>query len=138
MATYLINIDGQFNDTFSYPWDSTTSLDASIDPLKRVRTLNALTEEVLFEAGTRDCTVIVYNRSTTDSIRVRLIQTGGMTFDINVKPNRFAAFPSRSINVSTSGGAFSSYVEWDEIRGQALAGIPEVEVLIIEEEDTNS
>jgi hypothetical protein len=138
MATYQITVGGQFNDTYSYPWNSTTSLDSSIDPLKRARTLNTSTEDVLFTVGTRDVTVVIYNRSTTDSIRIRLIETGGATADFNIKPTRFAAFPSRSLSVSTSGGAFSAFSEWDEIRGQAIAGTPDVEVLIIEEDESAS
>ena len=139
MATYQLEVSGQFNATYEYPFVTNLSITNCAEPLKRAMVAGTAADVLLFEKSTtNETTVLILNRSTTNHARIRVAETGGATVDFDLPPSRMLMVPSSGISVSTNEGAFSAFEDWDKIEARGIGGDAEVEILVIEQQTPTS
>jgi len=73
---------------------------------------------------------IIVNRDGTNFIRLRLADTSGHTADVKLLAGEYFVIHNRSLNVSTTEGAFSSFSSIDTISAQADTASCDVEILL--------
>ena len=73
---------------------------------------------------------IIVNRDGTNFVRLRLADTGGHTMDVKLLSGEYFVLHNRSLNVSTTEGAFASFSNIDTISAQADTASCDVEILL--------
>lgn len=74
---------------------------------------------------------LIINRDGTNFIRVRLADTSGHTMDVKLLAGEYFVLHNRSLNVSTSEGAFSAFSDIDTISAQADTASCDVEIILL-------
>lgn len=139
MASYQLTLSGAFNDLYTYPWSSTTTIADAYEPIKRVRTLESGTVDELFDReDILGCSAVIKNLDDTNNIRVIVQETSGDTMFFSLPPGRILVVPDINFQTNRDGSAFSAYTEWDTISAEAESGTPQVELLVIGSDTTAS
>lgn len=73
---------------------------------------------------------VIVNRDGTNFVRLRLADTGGHTMDVKLLAGEYFVLHNRSLNVSTTEGAFASFSNIDTISAQADTASCDVELLL--------
>ena len=125
------------NQTFNYENQLTLTNIKPFDP--RVMTIPTSEVTVIafgaaVSAGTFIAANVKYiritNKDDTNFIRVRVTDVGGQTFDVRVDAGKFFTMGNTKESVSATGGAFSAFVDADNISAQADTAAVDIEYFV--------